>query len=204
MKIIVGLGNPGKKYEKTRHNAGFLAIDAMRDYLANNERAFPVESRHSASYEAYQYEWQSSGSAEDSERLVFLKPLRYMNRSGEVLAAYLRTAKHISIASDVCVVHDELALPLGRLKIDRGSSAAGHNGVQNCIDHLKTKDFVRFRMGIGGGGLSTERMEDFVLQKFTKNELNTLKDVFSQTCEALEYFFVYGLEKTQSRYNAVR
>lgn len=202
MKLIVGLGNPGAEYEKTRHNAGFCAIDALREHWKDVSHVFPIGKEKHALYEAYEYEWYGREEMTHKEKIIFLKPLSYMNTSGEVIASYLAYTKEIELAHDLWVVHDELALPFGRLKIDCLGSAAGHKGVQNIIDRLKTKEFVRFRIGITpDSALSTVPRDTFVLQKFTKKEVSQLETVFERVTGAIECALSGGIAKAQTLYN---
>lgn len=141
MKLIVGLGNPGKKYVGTRHNVG-------ADFVRSIERV-------------------------DGARLFVTDT--FMNESGPAIAAALKKWK-IKTA-DLVVVHDDLDLPLGTIKTSTGSGAAGHKGVQSVIDALGTKEFTRIRLGIGRPPDPTTDPADFVLQKFTRDELPSIKDM---------------------------
>jgi PTH1 family peptidyl-tRNA hydrolase len=134
MKIIVGLGNPGRKYERTRHNAGFMALDELARGL-----------RFDLSREKYQA-FIGKGMIGDVEALL-AKPQTYMNESGRSVGAILRytRAKH----SDLIVVHDEIDLPLGVVRVKAGGGHGGHNGLRSIIEHLGTPDFIRVRVGVG-------------------------------------------------------
>lgn len=166
MKLIVGLGNPGTKYQKTRHNLGFLVID----YLANDD------------------EWKKSKKANclylkkqiDSEAVELIKPLTFMNNSGKAVN-YIQKKHRIKL-EDVIVVHDDIDLSLGEIKIQKGRGSAGHKGVQSVIDQLGTKDFIRMRIGIKPMHNIEERTintERFVLENFTSEE----QDIIKQTIE---------------------
>ncbi len=154
MKLIVGLGNPGTKYEKTRHNFGFLVMD----YLAAGEQ------------------WKESKKANclyikkqlDSEEVELIKPLIYMNNSGKAVN-YIQK-KHRLKTEDILIVHDDIDLPLGQIKIQQGRGAAGHKGVQSIINQLGSKDFIRMRIGIRPDQTENIDTEKYVLEKFTEQE----------------------------------
>jgi PTH1 family peptidyl-tRNA hydrolase len=177
MKIIIGLGNPGKEYEKTRHNAGFLCTDWLR-----KEFGFaPFVSDKKMSAEI------SSGMIEN-EKVLIAKPQTFMNRSGAAVLALLKFYK--LSPSDIVVIHDDLDIALGKFKTSSSSRSAGHNGVQNIIDTLGTQDFLRVRLGIGrpidaSNNLSESFASDFVLQNFSLEELVALTKVFSAVKEKL-------------------
>lgn len=157
MKIIVGLGNPGKAYETTRHNAGFMAVDfTLKDSddvrWQNNFRSLVAEPTM------------------DAKKILFVKPQTFMNESGKAVKAICDFYK-INLAEDLLVVHDDKDLPLGTIKTTDDSSAAGHKGVQNVIDALSTQNFHRIRIGVNlpGNLLPTEA---FVLQAFAPEDFN--------------------------------
>lgn len=176
MKLIVGLGNPGKKYENTRHNAGFLAVD----FFLKDRVAITCQSKFNAQICEYH---------EDGEKVFFVKPQSFMNLSGEVVREILSFYK-LDHANDLLVLHDEVDLPLGKIKEGFASSAAGHNGVQNIIDEIGTKDFARVRIGVESRASRTDLPTDiFVLQQFTDDELTKLNtDIFQQTNKLITTF----------------
>lgn len=166
MKLIIGLGNPGKKYEKTRHNFGFLVVD----FLADND------------------EWKESKKANclylkkqiNSEKVEIIKPLTFMNNSGKAVN-YIKKKHYINI-EDIIVVHDDLDLELGKIKIQKNRGSAGHKGVQSIIDILGTKDFTRIRLGIKLINQETViNVEKFVLQKFSKTEEKIVQEIIKRT-----------------------
>ncbi|NQU83108.1 MAG: aminoacyl-tRNA hydrolase [Parcubacteria group bacterium] len=167
MKLIVGLGNPGKKYEKTRHNVGFLVLDAMTS-------GFKFEKKFNA-------EVVETGAGKN--KIIFAKPQTFMNNSGETVLALKKYYK-IKL-EDIIVVHDELDLEFGKIRASIGSRSAGHNGAQSIIDFLDTKNFTRVRVGIGP---CPEKIpaEKFVLQKFGKKEEKGLEDIIENTVEIIE------------------
>ena len=200
MKIIVGLGNPGKDYVQTRHNAGFLVIDALIREWHQSAGYEQMAETHDARYERYDF----VGSGQNGrEKIVLIKPLSFMNRSGEVVVQLLKfTPQDFDLARDLIVVHDELDLPLGRIKVDLGASAAGHNGVKNIIDLVGTKEFIRVRIGIGTqNGLGDTRIEDFVLERWSTDEEDGIQEVIPQAIAAVKDLIVSDLETVRSRYN---
>lgn len=190
MKLIVGLGNPGTQYERTRHNVGFMIVDA----LAIAYRLSPIST---AKHKADVFKGEIEG-----KRTLLAKPLTYMNDSGVAVQALLNFYK--LTPNDLVVIHDDKDIPLGETRVQKGRGAAGHNGIKSIIEHLGTKDFTRIRVGIGFPPLTKGRLggvadaatsstgklspnlswkergldtADFVLGKFTKDEQKTLKDV---------------------------
>ncbi len=176
MKLIVGLGNPGKQYEQTRHNAGFLAVD----YFLKNKDTIACQSKFDAQICEYH---------EGSEKIFLAKPQTFMNASGNAVKDIVEFYK-LDPAQDVLVIHDEVDLPLGRLKITNDSSAAGHNGVQDIFDELKTKNIHRIRVGIEMRESRDELPTDaFVLQRFPQTELHRLEsEVLPKVNQAIEEF----------------
>jgi peptidyl-tRNA hydrolase, PTH1 family len=176
MKLIVGLGNPGNQYELTRHNAGFLAVD----YFLRDHPAITCSSR----FDAIICEYHEGGN-----KVFFIKPQNFMNLSGEVVSKILSFYK-LDHANDLLVIHDEKDLPLGAIKEAFASGSAGHNGVQNIIDELGTKDFARLRVGVETRSADSPLPTDvFVLQRFTDEELGKLeKEVFPETNKLIEAF----------------
>lgn len=176
MKIIIGLGNPGEKYTQTRHNAGFLALDFyMKDLQVIN---------CASKFDAQICELQTDGN-----KVFFVKPQTFMNKSGSVVRELMQFYK-LDATQDILVVHDETDLPLGKIKNTDESRAAGHNGVQNIIDELGTNNFHRIRIGVETRESRNDLPTDvFVLQNFTDSELETLqKDVLPKVSEQISEF----------------
>lgn len=185
MKIIVGLGNPGRTYERTRHNAGFMAIDELARGL-----------RFDLSREKYH---ANIGKGRiGGEEALLAKPQTYMNESGRSVGAILRytRAKH----SDLVVVHDELDLPLGIVRVKAGGGHGGHNGLRSIIEHLGTPDFIRVRVGVGrpSNGLAAA---DYVLSAFTADERKTAGEAFERAAEAVRVIVLEGPAKAMNRFN---
>ena len=183
--LIVGLGNPESEYGDTRHNLGFACARELARRLGvdvNRKR------------------WKSLIGRSESRGLWIVLPQTYMNLSGEAVKAAIRDTG--VPASQVWVVHDELDLPLCRLRIQRGRSGAGHNGVLSIISALGTKDFARFRVGIGRPShRSTDVGVRYVLGRFTKAESAKLEKVVAGVADALEVALDSGLERAADRYN---
>ncbi len=163
MKIITGLGNPGTRYEQTRHNAGFLALD----FFMKTHETIQCQSKFNAQICEYH---------EDGEKIFLVKPQTFMNLSGEAVQEICAFYK-VDTAKDLLVIHDEKDLKFEVLKTTDGSSSAGHNGVQNIIDELGHKDFARIRIGVETREADSPiPTDDFVLQKFTEEELAILEE----------------------------
>ena len=180
MKLIVGLGNPGKEYENTRHNVGFIVLE---NYLKNSNWSSNKE-----------YLIQSINY--NNEKVIFLKPLTYMNLSGIVvskIAKYYKLSPH-----DILVVHDDIDLPRGKYRLKNNSSAGGHNGIKNIIKQLGTQDFSRLKIGIG----SNKNMDskNYVLNKLSTEEIKELKS--NKYVEIINYYLDNGIEKTMNKYNS--
>ncbi len=206
MTIIIGLGNPGKKFQKTRHNLGFRVIDVFGK--KNQFPNFRILKKCLALI---------SEKKLNNEKILLAKPQTFMNLSGKSVKLLIHhffpkpqilqinaMADIWSIEERVWIVHDEIDLPLGEIKIVKNRGAAGHKGVQSIIDELKTKNFVRIRIGIRPKNQETEKqknIEKFVLQKFDKEEEKIVKEVIKKTAQALEFTLKNGLEKAMSEYN---
>lgn len=180
MWLIVGLGNPTPKYELTRHNAGFLAVDALLDKFGVNgmQKAF--------SSEAYKINHENLNA-------LVLKPQTYMNKSG--LAVQQAMAFHKIPLSSVVVLHDELDLPLGSLRIKQGGSNGGHNGLKD-ISRLLGDNFVRIRIGIGRPTFKGDEA-NYVLSPFSNSEIKLLEPVLAKTIEAILGLTQNNLEYAQ-------
>ena len=176
MKIIVGLGNPGKKYERTRHNAGFMAVDV----LANNLQVDVAQDK---------YHTLIGKARIDSEAALLAKPQTFMNDSGRAVAAILRET--YSTASELIVIHDELDLPLGTVRVKTGGGHGGHNGLRSLIDQLGTPDFMRVRIGIGRPEPGRETA-DYVLSPFLAEEKQIAAEAVVKAAEAIRLILKEG------------
>ncbi|MFA7653768.1 MAG: aminoacyl-tRNA hydrolase [Candidatus Magasanikbacteria bacterium] len=168
MKLIVGLGNPGKKYEKTRHNAGFLVLDK----LINNEQLTINQTKKLRSEVA------------KNKNFILAKPQTFMNESGLAVQALVNFYK--IKPEDIIVIHDDKDIPLGEYKIQTNRGPAGHNGIKSIIEHLGTQNFRRVRVGIATPEMDKyEDKANFVLEKFSKEELKILNEVMEKIIKLL-------------------
>lgn len=183
MKLIVGLGNFEDKYLFTRHNAGFMAVD----FFVNEQgESFKQDKKLKTMLAKFRF---------NGEDVVVIKPLTYMNLSGEAVSAVMNFYKIEK--KDVCVIFDDISLDLGTIRFRNSGSDGGHNGIKSVIQHLGTKDFDRLKIGIGPQ--PNIPSEAFVLQNFTQDELKTLKEVLKRPM--IEDYLKEGLEKGQNQYN---
>lgn len=191
-RLIVGLGNPGKKYDKTRHNVGFDAVDC----LAKRWQISCAENRRfNGNF--------GEGFAYPGKKVALLKPLTYMNRSGQSIRAALDWFK--LEASDVLVIYDDMALPLGRLRIRQAGSAGGHNGMKSAIAHLGSQDFPRLRIGIGEPrhpeSDTDRKVVSHVLGKFSGDETKVMNDILQWVSDAVDLSVRNGVSKAMNLYN---
>ncbi|NUN63359.1 aminoacyl-tRNA hydrolase [Pseudanabaena biceps] len=200
MQLIVGLGNPGTEYERTRHNIGFMAIDKLASSwsvsMGKEKRFYGIfgESRLS-----------NRLSAGGKIRLV--KPTTYMNASGQSVRACADWFK--CAPEKILVIYDDMDLPLGKLRLRPSGSAGGHNGMKSIISHLGTQNFPRLRLGIGRGGedqaiatKANQNVTGHVLGGFTATETKALTEILNLTELTVSSIFTDGLEKAMSLYNS--
>ena len=185
MKLIVGLGNPGKKYERTRHNLGFMVLDR----LAEKHGVAVVREKD----QALVGEWSRGG-----EKILLVKPQTFMNKSGEALAALFNY--HPVAHEDVVVIHDDLDLPFGRIRIRERGRAAGHRGMISVLDAMGEGAFCRLRIGIGRPSPGVEPV-DFVLQKFTPEEAAALGAIVERAADAAEAILDQGARAAMEKFN---
>lgn len=187
-QLIVGLGNPEPKYDKTRHNIGFEAVDAL-------------QSR-------WQMSWQENrrfkgrfaeGRGPTGDKIYLLKPLTYMNRSGESIRAV--TDWYKLPPESLLVIYDDMDLPVGRLRMRLSGSAGGHNGIKSTIAHVGGQNFPRLRVGIGKSNGDKETISH-VLGRFSPPEQQVMAEVLHLVVEAVEMSLKEGVEKAMSLYNA--
>ncbi|MGC9048622.1 MAG: aminoacyl-tRNA hydrolase [Patescibacteria group bacterium] len=188
MILIVGLGNPGKKYDLTRHNLGKTIVKNFAKSF--DFPKFKIDKKLKS---------EISKNNIDNQEIILALPITYMNESGQSLKKLIINY-HLSLIN-LWVIHDDIDLPLGKIRISKNRSSAGHKGVQSIIDYLGTQDFVRFRIGIQTATSKNLSSEKFVLQKFTKNEQKIVQKVIQLTVNALEFAIKNGLEKTMNKYN---
>ncbi len=184
--LLVCLGNPGKEYENTRHNIGFMAADE----LARREGVKVNKLR----YRALTGEVRAGG-----QRVLVLKPQTYMNLSGE--AVKLAGGFYKIPPDHVLVVSDDVALPLGKLRIRAGGSAGGHNGLKNIIAHLGTEQFPRIRVGVGAPEHPEFEMIDWVIGKFSQQERKLADEAVKRAVDAALCVMEQGIQEAQNRFN---
>jgi PTH1 family peptidyl-tRNA hydrolase len=184
--FIVGLGNPGKEYEVSRHNVGFMVVDRLAEVMGIS---FRKKNKYAAIAE----------TIIESRPTLLVKPVTFMNRSG-LAVSELQRYSTLALERSL-VVLDDANLPFGRLRMRGQGSSGGHKGLASIIDQLGTEEIARLRLGIGSPGDSAE-MINFVLSKFSKKEKKQLDATIEVAAEAVQSFIVNGLERTMNRYNA--
>lgn len=185
MFLVVGLGNPGKRFAETRHNAGFRVVDCVAERLGCS---WKTADRFSFARGAF-----------GGKEVYLLKPLTFMNLSGEGLLAFF--AHHGHAFEDIIVVHDELDFPPGVVRIKRGGGVAGHRGLQSLVDALGRSDFIRVRVGIGKPE-EKHLVVDYVLGVPEESERVLLEAAEKKAAEAVLYILECGVEKAMNRFNA--
>lgn len=193
MKLIVGLGNPGEKYHNTRHNVGFLVLDHLLQKLEKLKQTFWEEEKK---FNAFTKEVMIG-----EEKIILMKPTTFMNDSGLAVQKY---ASYFKIdPQDIYVLHDELDIPIGKIKIRFGGSSAGHNGVASIIERLGTDKFLRIRLGIGKEtrSKSTHDSADFVLGTFAASEKGKVKTMINQAIKDVLLLQKHGIDLYMSKYN---
>lgn len=189
MKLIVGLGNPGPKYAGTRHNAGFMVISRLG-------KEWNVNAKLETKLQAVVGEARLDG-----EKVILAEPITYMNLSGEAVSKLLNWYK--LTPADLIVVYDEIALPLGTIRVRPDGSAAGHNGVKSIIQHTGTQSWDRVRVGVGPLPPNW-KMADYVLGKFAGSEQKALEEALTMAAEATVCVVRHGVEKAMADYNGLK
>ncbi|WP_027953480.1 aminoacyl-tRNA hydrolase [Halobacillus kuroshimensis] len=185
MKCIVGLGNPGKKYDRTRHNAGFMVLDEWAE-------------RNNWSFSQKKFNGLYTMERMDGEKVVLLKPQTYMNLSGESLRP-LMDYYDLDV-EDILVVYDDLDLPPGKIRLRKKGGHGGHNGIRSIIDHLGTKEFKRLRVGVGRPE-GSKTVIDHVLGTFTKEEIPHVEDSIDYAVKACEAWVGQTFDEVMNTYN---
>lgn len=189
MILIVGLGNPGRRYLATRHNVGRLVVNEFA--RKNNFPNFRFQEKFNIFV---------SRGVFNKNKIILALPETFMNKSGQAVKSLM--AYYKLEASNLYVFHDDIDLPLGKIKIVKNRGAAGHKGVESIIKELKTKDFVRFRIGIRPSQIiKIKNVEKFVLQKFSKKEEEIIKEILQVTIQAIEAALRESLNRTMEKYN---
>lgn len=195
--LIVGLGNPDKEYDNTRHNIGYMVVDELvrqiNDKNAKNDSTSNRETEFSSDRYAYKCETKIMG-----RQLIVIKPTTYMNLSGKAIRYWL-DKENIPI-ENLFIIVDDLALPLGTMRLRYKGSDGGHNGLKNIIDILGTSAFNRMRFGIGSDFHKGEQI-DFVLGKFSEEEMELLKPHITKIYDIIKSFVMVGMDKTMNLYN---
>lgn len=189
MKCLVGLGNPGPQYVLNRHNIGFMLIDAICQELGDGR--YRTEHRALTS----RVEWQG-------EKLLLVKPQTYMNLSGESVRLLI-DFYNISL-SDILVIHDEIDIPFGEIRFHKNRGAGGHNGIKSLHQHLATEDYARLKLGVGRPSHPGQSVADYVLQNFSKAEMEQMAQFLETALDAIEVFLQDGLAVASNQYNNKR
>ena len=184
MKLIVGLGNPGKEYFNTRHNVGFSLID----YIASLRNLSFDKEKFNAKFLEYNY---------NGEKIIFIKPLSYMNLSGSVVKKFVDFYK-ISL-NDVLIIQDDLDMPFGKVKFVFNSSSGGHNGIKDIEKNLGSKEYIRLKIGISNDKMIDTK--DYVLGQFNAEELKILEKVYEKLGNVVDDFCNLSLDLLMNKYN---
>ena len=184
MKLVVGLGNKGREYENTRHNMGFMLVDRYLQYKN-------ITDKFKEKFNAIYIE-----TTINNEKVIFIKPMTYMNNSGIAVRAFIDFYKLNS--EDILVISDDLDLDLGKFRLRRNGSSGGHNGLKSIISHLGTDNFKRLRIGISN---DKDDVINYVLSKFSKKELGEIDTMFDTLVDVLDDYFVMDFTSLMSKYN---
>jgi PTH1 family peptidyl-tRNA hydrolase len=191
MKLIVGLGNPGKEYANSRHNAGWNVIDTLvKDLQLDEPKKEP------------KFKAMVSTGVLNDEKIILAKPTTYMNLSGESVIALMNFYKVPH--EDLWVIYDDIDLPLGQIRIRKDGGAGTHNGMKSIVECLGVKTFPRLRIGTESRGLTAPKEQDtasFVLTPFTKEETKTIKEVFEKASKAIILSIGQNLDLAMNKYN---
>lgn len=186
MYLIVGLGNPGKEYEKTRHNVGFDTVDRLVEEHRISQSGVKLKAMYGKGIIA-------------GEKVILAKPLTYMNLSGEAVRALADYFK-INIKEELVVVYDDIDLNPGHVRIRAQGSAGGHNGMKSIIKMLGVSEFARVRIGVGEKPRGWD-LADYVLSRFSKEERTAVDEAIGQSCGAIECILKDGIDAAMNRYN---
>ena len=184
MKLIVGLGNPGREYNKTRHNIGFMCIDKIAEYFQVNLDS----NKFKGEYTQFNHK---------GEKIFLLKPGKYMNLSGEVIRDFVNFFK-IDI-KDILVICDDLDTKVGNYRLRYKGSSGGHNGLKNIELHLSTKEYKRIKVGISND--KTKDTKDYVLGKFTKEEMDLINLIIDKMPNIIEDYLKLPFDNVMNKYN---
>ncbi|MGN0369843.1 MAG: aminoacyl-tRNA hydrolase [Butyrivibrio sp.] len=185
MYIIAGLGNPDLKYHKTRHNIGFRVLDALA-------------KRHGISLDDKKHKGLSGKGTINGEKVILVKPMTYMNLSGECIRAVADFYK--VNPENIIIIFDDISLEVGRLRIRKKGSAGGHNGIKSIIAHLGTENFPRLKFGVGGKPEGMD-LADYVLGRFSRQEEEVIDKAADNACDAVECMITEGCDSAMNRFN---
>ena len=206
MQLIIGLGNPEKKFENTWHNIGFIIIEKLQSKLEDFSH---WEKEKNLSSEI-------SKGIINNEKIILAKPLTFMNLSGKavkLLLSYFFNSKIKELSKHLWIIHDDIDLPLGKIKIVKNRGTAGHKGLESIIKELKIskknlglsqeeiKNFVRFRVGIQPKNGKPKNMENFVIKKFNNKDKETIKEIIEKTTEAIEFSLKQNIDRAMNKFN---
>ena len=184
--LVIGLGNPGPRYVYTKHNVGFLALDRYEDIKKTNNDIKKVSGKNFESYII--------------ENNVFVKPMTYMNLSGEILPSVFKKFGYVQ--DNILVIYDDIWLNFGEIRIRKNGSDGGHNGLKSIISILGTTEFPRIRIGINKGYRhGSGELAKYVLSPFTQEELDSLFKILDVVCEAIDYILNGKIEEAMNRFN---
>ena len=184
--LVVGLGNPGAKYENTRHNVGFMTADALA-------------GRNGEPIRRVKYHALTSEAVIGGQSVLLMKPTTFMNLSGQAVSEAARCYK--IPADHVLVISDDVDLPLGKLRIRKSGSAGGHNGLKHIIQLLGTDQFPRLKIGVGGKPHPDYNMADWVLGQFQGEDKKTIDDAVARAADAVECLLADGIDRAMNQYN---
>jgi len=192
--LIIALGNPGPQYVRTRHNFGFMVADALLAQASERKSMALKSLQMSGDFELYSLTF-------GGKSCLLAKPLTYMNLSGKAAARIL--GRHALPAASMVVLHDELDLPLGRMKLKRGGGSNGHRGIESLVEHTGTEDFLRLRLGIGRPQFSSD-VAKYVLEEFGANDFLAVDAVCQAALKGLALLLRRGLSEAVQMVNAFR
>ncbi len=192
MLLIIGLGNPGQKFQKTRHNLGWQVLDLL-------QKKWKKEHNFSNWKKVKKFKAEINKGKIGNKKIILVKPLTFMNLSGQAIKLLISYYK--IQPKDLFVIHDDIDIPLGKIKISKNQGAAGHKGIQSMIEELGTKNFARLRIGIKPENSKPKNVEKFVLLKVNKNDEKNIEEAIGKTIEAIEKIIKEGLEKTMNKFN---
>ncbi len=184
--IIAGLGNPGVEYEKTRHNTGFMAVDAL-------------SQRFGFSVNTHKFSALIADAVIADKRCLVMKPLTYMNKSGEAISDAMDF--YNIPPENIIVIFDDISLDVGKMRLRRKGSSGGHNGIKSIIHNCGSQDFPRIKIGVGGKPHPDYDLADWVLSSYSDNELKLLGEVFDHTARAVELILRGNINQAMNDYN---